>query len=168
MDIPSREDRAWAAGFYDGEGCIPHNRYLTAVVVQADPRPIERFHKIMGFGGVSTRPPTGLGKKMNWQWKSQNFEHTQWFICLMWEFWCEPKREQARRVALHVRSERKRYAEARAKNPVRLTPDDVRLIRSTLLPTAPRGTARRLAEKLGVCEALVSGVKRGKVHTHIR
>ena len=170
MDIPSREDRAWAAGFFDGEGCFPRTRFFQAVVVQADIRPIERFYRIFPFGRVYKRPPSaqGLGNKTNWQWAASNFEHAQLFLCLIWEFLSEPKREQAVRAAEFSRSERLRYATSRAKNPVRLTPDDVRLIRSTLTPDAPRGTARRLAEKIGVCEALISQVKRGKVWTHIR
>lgn len=58
-DQTEKEDLAWAAGFFDGEGCIsiqrsgslPHHLYLS--VSQVDPRPLARL--MSAFGGTVRR-----------------------------------------------------------------------------------------------------------------
>jgi len=53
-------ERAWAAGFFDGEGTISSQgakgtkkRYLKIRVAHVDPRPLRRFAAAVGMGNVT-------------------------------------------------------------------------------------------------------------------
>ncbi len=48
-----REDWAWAAGFYEGEGCVTYNsRSLYLKVAQKELEPLEKFRNIVGDGKI--------------------------------------------------------------------------------------------------------------------
>ena len=52
---PDREELAWAAGFFDGEGCFSYTekaRYGVATITQADIRPLDRFKTAVRVGNV--------------------------------------------------------------------------------------------------------------------
>src|SRR5687767_4712413 len=58
-DAPSptwREQLAWAAGFFDGEGCVTsseaRSRRPMMFITQHDPRVLRRFRQVVGFGKV--------------------------------------------------------------------------------------------------------------------
>lgn len=53
-------DLAWAAGFYDGEGCtmsfrIKHHRYTRTIISQKDTEVLIKFKNIVGCGKIYTR-----------------------------------------------------------------------------------------------------------------
>lgn len=54
--MSSAEDIAWAAGFFDGEGCITIGREarhtVRIKVKQVEREPLDRFHRIVGAGTV--------------------------------------------------------------------------------------------------------------------
>jgi hypothetical protein len=57
---PSLPDRAWAAGFFDGEGCVtshkakPNRRpRVDLQVAQVDRIPLDEFQRIVGCGNVN-------------------------------------------------------------------------------------------------------------------
>lgn len=58
-------DIAWAAGFFDGEGCIQlQGKCATLAIAQKDGEPLARFQKIFGMGKISYRDIiTPKGKK---------------------------------------------------------------------------------------------------------
>lgn len=51
-----REELAWAAGFFDGEGCVTSSeagsRRPMMFITQYDPRLLRRFRQAVGFGKV--------------------------------------------------------------------------------------------------------------------
>ena len=82
----SREtDRAWAAGFFDGEGCFHASRRyrkgnnyysnIKAAISQTDPEVLEKFQRIVGVGSI--RGPIDRGRSENhkptWVWQVQSF-----------------------------------------------------------------------------------------------
>lgn len=100
--IPSREDLAWAAGFFDGEGHIglattgakKLNRHLHIQVVQTEEGPLERLQTIIG-GKLYGPYPHGKRKPYK-QLHIDKFEDVQHVVCLLWPWLSRPKREQVK------------------------------------------------------------------------
>jgi hypothetical protein len=111
------KELAWAAGFYDGEGCTGVNRgnghaYPLLQLNQTDQRPLARFARAVGQGAIKgpykyrarpTRSPL-------WVWYCGNFEGAQATIALLWPWLSEPKREQAIRAFRELAGIRKARA----------------------------------------------------------
>lgn len=72
---------AWAAGFFDGEGCVRASassgkkRAYTArcSISNTDPRPVNKFHELFG-GVVSVRESKILGQRRSFEWVIQGTE----------------------------------------------------------------------------------------------
>lgn len=110
-----REKLAWAAGFFDGEGCFWHGvrkskgseyRSTETRMTQADPEVLERFRDALGLGKVYG--PYSYGKKRpnwrpQWQYLAHGFHQTQAIIAMLWPWLGSVKREQARDVLRQVR-----------------------------------------------------------------
>jgi hypothetical protein len=98
----NREELAWAAGFFDGEGCTGlRSRGISVSVNQTDPRPLLRFQGAVLGLGVMSGPLIHKNKPAwspRWTWAAQNFEDVQAVVAMLWIFLSEPKREQALRV----------------------------------------------------------------------
>lgn len=103
----NREELAWAAGLFDGEGStcrtkhqgangklLVYPRMSMGQIVKGN---LERFHKAVGGVGKVTGPvktPT----KPRYDWRCHGFEDTQAVLALLW-LWLSPtKREQAKGV----------------------------------------------------------------------
>ena len=96
--LKKREELAWAAGFFDGEGCflssiqISHNspyRNINANLAQKERAVLLRFRNIVGFGNI------GKPNKNNASyWYCQNFEEVQAVGALLWFSLSSPKRKQ--------------------------------------------------------------------------
>lgn len=106
MPMPSETDRAWAAGFWDGEGSTsPYGRArdsdglkpgIRMYVSQKDTGPelLSRFLAIVGVGEVkerNTRPGV-------WTWTCQNSAGCNRAIEVMWPYLGSPKQLQIERV----------------------------------------------------------------------
>ena len=104
---PDREELAWAAGFFDGEGNIRarvdkyHNAFVVQIA-QTDRRPLERFQAAVGGIGVIYGPYAPSSRKtkphhnLAYAYHTNRFEHTQAVAAMLWSFLSPPKREQAR------------------------------------------------------------------------
>jgi len=76
--MPNATDLAWAAGFFDGEGCIgiykrhhaPESYAISLSVAQVDPRPLRRFAEIVG-GPVAPSRARG-NQRPYWRWALTN------------------------------------------------------------------------------------------------
>jgi hypothetical protein len=104
----NREELAWAAGFYDGEGCTyareagrRQNRGsgIGMAIQQIDLRPLERFQSaVLGVGNL--RGPyqhaSAKGRSPMYSWAIYNWRDANAVIGLLWEFLSEPKRQQIR------------------------------------------------------------------------
>lgn len=98
---------AWAAGFWDGEGCTnfsrsyywnskgKHPRYrICAAVGQTNNRyPIHRFKAAVQIGNVS-----GPDSALKTSWRVSTFEEVQAVIAMLWKFLCPAKRNQYKEV----------------------------------------------------------------------
>lgn len=96
---------AWAAGFFDGEGCVVSYHdgpakaiYVTMQISQTEPTTLYRFQRaVLGVGKV--RGPYLRQGKTNhlpvWTWVANTFEDSQAAVALLWGYLSEPKRRQA-------------------------------------------------------------------------
>lgn len=100
---------AWAAGFYDGEGCITLHKskhsgknwkYPNIHIGQVDRRPLDRFLKAIGVGHIYG--PYRHSKNTNAKERFDLFVRKQdevlHVISSLWNFLSEPKKEQIKEV----------------------------------------------------------------------
>lgn len=113
METSWREELAWAAGFFDGEGCFRlHTKsgtdgrfYAQVTINQIHPEVLERFQKaVLGIGVVhgpyvpSGTTKSGQPRKEMWVYRCTNFEHAQAVYVMLYPFLGIVKREQGRQV----------------------------------------------------------------------
>jgi len=102
----NREELAWAAGFFDGEGSfcvlIPNRKtmrpMLHATIHQTNKITLERFQTACGGLGRITGPYTkarAWNSKPYWVWQTSKFEHAQQVVLCLWPWLSSPKRTQA-------------------------------------------------------------------------
>lgn len=95
-----REELAWAAGFYDGEGCtsicITRGKPRGRVNVnQNETITLERFQRaVLGLGRINGP----YGDHHMYGWGAGKWEEMQATIAMLWAFLSETKRKQAARV----------------------------------------------------------------------
>ena len=86
----NREELAWAAGFFDGEGHagLTPNKVPVLTVANTDEALLQRFHAaVLGLGKLYG--PYSRHKKNHkdyWKWQITNFEHAQAVAALLWSF----------------------------------------------------------------------------------
>jgi hypothetical protein len=102
-----REELAWAAGLFDGEGHIRSHRHSSNVrgqhlelnVVQNNdswafaPEMLYRLEELFKVGTVCGPYDNKLSQ--NWKWIITNFHHCQFVIGLMWFKLSDVKKDQA-------------------------------------------------------------------------
>lgn len=102
----SAAELAWAAGFFDGEGCISfrlsknkRRGYVTVSAWQSDTRTLNRFRDAVGMGVVSNGrirhhdPKRDRSKhKREFSWASSLHREV---MALLWPYLSMPKRLQA-------------------------------------------------------------------------
>lgn len=111
-----REELAWAAGFFDGEGSCTLKRsqnktgrrtvsyapYIS--VAQVDRQVLDRFQAAVGGLGIIRGPYIAAKASKNtrpcWQFATSRFEHSQAIVALLWEWLSPIKRGQIARVFL--------------------------------------------------------------------
>jgi len=98
---------AWAAGLFEGEGCITRTRGYPAVSLgMTDLDVVNRFAAVVGVGRrhVSTTQRT----KPMYFWTCGRFEDVQYIVGLFWRFLGERRRNRAREVLLANKARPKR------------------------------------------------------------
>lgn len=109
--VPDREELAWAAGFFDGEGSIHiHNRKARRLIpnvsiTQAGTHPtelLERFRRAVGGLGTVCGPYQSKNGtwKARWQFEVVGFEKCQAVMAMLWRFLGPVKRAKAKKVLL--------------------------------------------------------------------
>ncbi len=96
--VVDREGLAWAAGFVDGEGHfrVGPDGCPRFQIAQVDRGPLDRLIGVVGLGEVG-----GPYSKLNENWADihylqiTGYEKVQHVVTVLWEFMCEPKREQS-------------------------------------------------------------------------
>jgi hypothetical protein len=104
---PDREELAWAAGFFDGEGttCISVNRkagtsrgpslQIHVSLPQVGPWCLFRFRQAVGGLGAIYPVPPRNGHQPQHRWQIGSFEGAQAVIAMLWPFLTSVKRKQA-------------------------------------------------------------------------
>ena len=81
-------DLAWAAGFFDAEGCFSSaRRYPVATVHQVGLELIDIFATIVGLGkvyGPIRRDAAAWRRRPQWRHQIFGFEDVQALTCLLW------------------------------------------------------------------------------------
>jgi transcriptional regulator with XRE-family HTH domain len=163
-------ERAWAAGFFDAEGCSTARlgRYLGLGITQTNTETLERFKAAMGgLGQILSRGERGQPShwKPRWQYQLSSFNGWVQAVSVLWPFLCEPKRRQiadnyAKRAAFRG------TWPAEFKLPQqRLSDDQVREIRHLL--AEGRLTQAEIGRRFGVSQIYVSNIKRGQRRTNV-
>ncbi len=91
----TRENLAWAAGLFEGEGSIypPQNRIS---LTSTDRDVLDKFLSIVGVGTIRERTHMGcLGKKKQWNWVCNKQEHTQAILAAFWHWLGSRRRTKA-------------------------------------------------------------------------
>jgi hypothetical protein len=97
------EDLAWAAGFFEGEGCFSGK----IIVVNTDLEPLQKLFGIFKFGTIKPRKITLPRHKPQWKWEVWNFQHIQFIVGSMWKWLSEKRKQQATRL---LEAMRKRWS----------------------------------------------------------
>lgn len=111
----TREDLAWAAGLFEGEGCFTtsrRGRFQCAKVSMTDADVVERFNAIIGFGSLTNLRLSQKNPKWKDQrcWTVSNFEGFQAVVVMLWPWLGERRRARAIEVL-------QRVAQAKAADP---------------------------------------------------
>lgn len=82
---------AWAAGLFEGEGCISTANKIGALkrgklqMAMSDEDSVRRFHAAVGgLGNVRFQDRKRADRKNMWFWETSRFEHIQAVLCLLW------------------------------------------------------------------------------------
>lgn len=107
----NREDLAWAAGLFDGEGHThgPLQRRTRKTgrtppridICQIDRFVLDRFQSsVLGLGKIyGPYGPYQPRRSVWWRFVTNRFEHSQAVICLLWP-WLSPLKKQQSKEAL--------------------------------------------------------------------
>ena len=110
-----RYELAWAAGFYDGEGCTKlaskkrsgggTREMVRMVIGQVRKDVLLRFKSAVGGLGKIYGPYEQANENWQAQWvyAAQSFEQAQAVFALLWDYLSSEKREQAEKCFMGIR-----------------------------------------------------------------
>lgn len=98
----NKEDLAWAAGLFEGEGCFTVRTTgrpsPAAQVCSTDKDVVKRFKRIMGFGSIHPYIKNGGKNKTVWVWSASRFETFQATIALFWKRLSKRRKARAKEI----------------------------------------------------------------------
>ncbi|MGH2725943.1 MAG: LAGLIDADG family homing endonuclease [Actinomycetota bacterium] len=100
-NVFSRENLAWAAGFFDAEGCFSTTARVgvSASITQTDRELLDRFRGIVGCGTVygpyQTRAADRFPRKPHYFYKAHGRERVQALLAMLWTWLGTAKKRQA-------------------------------------------------------------------------
>lgn len=107
MNGASETELAWAAGFFDGEGCCytakmgrkSGGKYLHLDIAQVDRFVLDRFHRAVGGVGKVYGPyqPKTPRSRAYYRYTASGQAACQSVISSLWDYLSPVKREQAER-----------------------------------------------------------------------
>src|SRR3989304_344537 len=126
----SREDLAWAAGLFEGEGSIqagtpngPARQRLHLVMADFDR--VQLFAQIVGVGRLYNKGPGTLGTKPLRWWICWRFEDVQAVLAMLWPWLGPRRRNKAREVLLdNNRRHRKHFQPTHCQRGHEFTPEN--------------------------------------------
>lgn len=154
----TRENLAWAAGLFEGEGSFSYQRrgqYMTIQVElgMTDEDRVRRFHAVVGIGNVTgPHNNTKPHHKPIYRWKTGSFAGVQAIMAFMWP-WLGPRRRNKAIELLTVYWQHKRQTRA--------TQAEVTQTKELLAAGVPK---RKIAQLVGKSYGFVNHIKRGRTH----
>lgn len=111
----NREELAWCAGYFDGEGCFylshlkneAHSLVFGASLKQVELETLEKFHRVVTVGSIKGPYKTATGQI--YRWAVYGFEKTQFLACVMWPWLGTVKKEQWKSALIKERVDRLTY-----------------------------------------------------------
>ena len=114
-----REKLAWAAGFFDGEGCTTFHlgkgtqyyypRLRIGQSGNSGYMVLETFKDALQMGSISgpysANPTRYPNRQVTWSYYLHGFEKVQAAIALMWTWLSDAKKEQAIKILTHERNQ---------------------------------------------------------------
>ena len=103
LKIDPRE-LAWAAGLFEGEGCITHNGKYGKMVPKlmlcmSDEDAVARFHAAVGVGYFRERKAKASPRhRTQWEWRVLGHQKAQFVIALLWFGLGQRRRARAKEV----------------------------------------------------------------------
>lgn len=101
-----REDIAWAAGVFEGEGCfsfsthpVRPNKVFTARLSMTDKDVVDRFARAVKFGRIGTRRPYQSHHLPQYTWTAHGFETVQALAAAFWPWLGMRRRAKIREIA---------------------------------------------------------------------
>jgi hypothetical protein len=96
--MTKKEQIAWAAGIFEGEGCIGYwekSRVLRASVVNTNMEVLTRFQEVVGVGSIYPMRPASGNRRDCWMWATNRAEDAIFVIGLFFDILTERRQEQA-------------------------------------------------------------------------
>lgn len=95
---PRREDIAWAAGIFEGEGSTGTytSAGIRACVDMTDEDVVRKFARIVRLGSVVWHDKKRVGWKDSWRWQVHGYEKVQALMAMFWPWLGERRKEQVR------------------------------------------------------------------------
>lgn len=163
LPIPPGTERAWAAGFFDGEGHIraSYGRYLLLNVVQTETTTLERFRvAVGGYGNIYAR---NGARPANWTLsyclQIGALAEVRHAVLLMWEYLSGPKRRQITEAFAHRGAYRATWPANLKHGGQKLSNEQVGEIRQRLADGQAQFAIARLYD---VSQSAISQIKLGK------
>lgn len=96
------EDHAWAAGFYEGEGCIQAGKGISLTISQNEREPLDRFLAIFDCGTIYG-PYTKNRKNPIFTYKVSGLDQVERIVSAMEPWLSERRKTQAASAIAHRR-----------------------------------------------------------------
>ncbi len=113
-----REQLAWAAGIFEGEGSISvsgsNNRnHIGLQMGSTDYDVVATFYRIVGVGHIYGPYVRGVNRKPLMAWQTGKFEDAQATLAMLWP-WLHERRQATVVSALKTWHERRRVAQSQS------------------------------------------------------
>lgn len=159
---------AWAAGFFDGEGCFTlvrtprplrggQNIHPRLSIGQIDRRALDRFREAVSRIGIIVGPESRPGRHDIWRYRVTSWTDVQAIGAFLWQWLGPVKRAQFTAV---MRGSLDNW-KALPRRVVRLTDDQAAQVRAD---TAAGIDRVRLAERYGVTPSAIGHIVNRRVH----
>lgn len=95
-EVAAAADLAWAAGLFDGDGCVTTHPTsgLQVLMSKTDQEVLDRFCKVAALGKVYGPYSNGPGKRQRWQYQIADREDIRTLYRLLWNHLGSVKKDQ--------------------------------------------------------------------------
>jgi hypothetical protein len=153
----------WAAGLFEGEGCIQCRPYVrpdrqredtrrTLSLSSTDLDVLENFHEAVGYIGRITGPKLKPGRKPIWRWTCSSWNQAAPLLTEMLPYLGKRRRRRAKVFLSH--------SPAACRKVLRLSDEDVAEIRRLAKTSMKR---REIASTYGISPSYLSNIVKGIV-----